>query len=52
MSGARLVLAIAVGAIAIMAVIYFITSWFVLEDENPRQGSVLELPTTNLVAQA
>jgi uncharacterized protein YggT (Ycf19 family) len=52
MSGARLVLAIAVGAIAIVAVIYFVTSWFVLEDENPRQGSVLELPTYSFVVQA
>lgn len=42
MSGARMVLAIAVGTMAIVAVIYFITSWFVLKDENPRQGSASE----------
>lgn len=36
MSGSRLILSIAIGAIAVVAVVWFITSFFVLKDENTR----------------
>lgn len=36
MTGSRLVLTLAVGAIAVIAVVWFISSFFVLEDESPR----------------
>lgn len=47
MTGSRLILTLAVGAIAVIAVVWFISSFFVLEDESPR-GS-LASPTVAVV---
>lgn len=38
MRDTRTILAIILGVVVAVVVVYFVASWFVLKDENPRSG--------------